>query len=418
MRKKKFLFVTEEDLDFLLVKLKQEGHELRVYSEERGTPLEGFLQKADVVTSWKPWVDWADVMVFDGASWGSAPDRLRKQGKRVIGGSPYTDKLENDREFGQHELKRVGLRILKEVESSSVQKVISHIHKNPGRYVLKPCGDHEVDTTMIGEFNDGRDLIELLEHNKKRFSGQKFFLQEYVKGVEIAVGGFFNGREFVEPINVNVEHKRLFTGNLGPLVWEMGTFVHYTNKRNPLFTKTLGKLRDRFREAGYVGYLDVNCIVNAKGIHPLEFTCRFGYPIAAILWEGNRARAGDTLWNLVEQKECSWSPRKGFACGAVIALPPFPYQDQKELEKYRGSLLRLKSEQGMYFFDVAKLAGKLVTTDYSPLVVAAHHSSPAKARELMYQRIRSISLENMYYRTDIGSRWEKESRLLKQWGYL
>jgi len=34
--------------------------------------------------------------------------------------------------------------------------------------------------------------------------------------VEVAVGDFFNGTEFIEPINVNFEHKKLFPGNLGP----------------------------------------------------------------------------------------------------------------------------------------------------------------------------------------------------------
>ena len=32
----------------------------------------------------------------------------------------------------------------------------------------------------------------------------------------------------------------------------------------------------------YVGYIDINCIVNNNGIYPLEFTARFGYPAISI----------------------------------------------------------------------------------------------------------------------------------------
>ena len=49
-------------------------------------------------------------------------------------------------------------------------------------------------------------------------------MQKYISGVEIAVGAFFNGNDFVYPINVNFEHKKLFPGNIGPSTGEMGCY--------------------------------------------------------------------------------------------------------------------------------------------------------------------------------------------------
>jgi hypothetical protein len=42
----------------------------------------------------------------------------------------------------------------------------------------------------------------------------------------------------------------------------------------------------KLREEGYIGFIDVNCIVNSNGIYPLEFTSRFGYPTISIQQEG------------------------------------------------------------------------------------------------------------------------------------
>ena len=71
---------------------------------------DGFLEK--VGGHWKDHVDWADIVVFDDVGFGKEADTLRKAGKAVVGGSVYTDRLEEDREFGQSEMKRLGMLTL------------------------------------------------------------------------------------------------------------------------------------------------------------------------------------------------------------------------------------------------------------------------------------------------------------------
>src|SRR3989344_2364402 len=109
---KKFLFVSWESLSGDLAwEILKEGNEVKIYiqSPDDQDVYEGFLERVD---DWKAHKDWADVVVFDDTGFGRIADSLRKEGKLVVGGSVYTDMLEEDREFGQTEMKSAGMNTL------------------------------------------------------------------------------------------------------------------------------------------------------------------------------------------------------------------------------------------------------------------------------------------------------------------
>ncbi len=228
----KFLFVTFESLSADLAwQLKKEGHEVKMYCHNQGEKDVGvgFFEKVD---EWEPLKDWADVIIFDDIGFGSKADQLRGEGKFVVGGSPYTDKLELDREFGQEELKSVGVDVLPSWNFTSFDEAIEFVKKTPDRYVLKPSGkaQSEKELLFIGQEADGKDIIQVLEHYKANWSKKikEFQMQKFAEGVEIAVGAFFNGKDFVMPICVNFEHKHLFPNELGPSTGEMGCYDEET----------------------------------------------------------------------------------------------------------------------------------------------------------------------------------------------
>src|SRR3989344_6848690 len=109
---KKFLFVSFESLSGDLAwQVQKEGNEVKIFiaSESDKDVYDGFLEK---VNKWEEFVGWADVVVFDDVGFGKIADSLRKTGKLVVGGSEYTDKLEEDRQFGQEEMKKAGMIVL------------------------------------------------------------------------------------------------------------------------------------------------------------------------------------------------------------------------------------------------------------------------------------------------------------------
>ncbi|MDX1516624.1 MAG: phosphoribosylglycinamide synthetase C domain-containing protein [Woeseiaceae bacterium] len=424
---KKFLFVSLDALiSDIAWRVKTEGNEVRYYID---TPSEreigdGFVDKVD---DWESHADWADVIVFDDVmGQGEHADRLRRQGKPVIGGTPYTDRLEDDRTFGQEELKKHGVSIIPFQEFTDFDSAIAHVEANPSAYVIKPSGDAQNIKRLlfVGQEDDGKDVIHVLQSYKHAYADtvKVFQLQRRVRGVEVAVGAFFNGSEFMLPINVNFEHKLLFPGNIGPATGEMGTCM-YWSEPNKLFAATLGKLEAKFRQERYVGYIDVNCIVNGNGIYPLEFTARFGYPTISIQSDGINMPVGEFLAGMADGSLKNFKTKRGFQIGLRIVVPPFPYHDPKTFEansKDRVIIFRKPQYEGIHIEDVRLVNGEWLITGKTGvvLVVTGFGSSVKQAQAQAYQRVKNILIPNMYYRTDIGDRWFEDHDRLHTWGYL
>ena len=428
IEKKKFLFVSDAALIGDTVwQVKKEGHEVKYYIKDPSESeiADGFVEK---VKDWRKEVDWADVIIFDDVlGHGTFATELRERGKLVVGGTPYTDKLEDDRSFGQEELKKHGVNIITYAEFSSFDDAISYVKTNPNKYVIKPSGEaqNKKGLLFVGEEEDGADVVRVLEAYKKTHGNNipVIQLQRRISGVEVAVGAFFNGRKFIYPININFEHKKLFPGNIGPSTGEMGTSMFWTMP-NRFFNSTLKKLEDTFAKEGFVGYMDLNCIVNRKGIYPLEFTARFGYPTIFIQQEGMITPISDVLYNLAAGISFDIKTKKGFQVGVRICVPPFPFGGDKEIfeSHSKGSTIVFKKKDysGVHIEDVKLFNDEWVVTGTSGVVltVVGLGNTMREAQKQVYNRVNNILLPHMYYRVDIGDRWYEDSDKLHNWGYL
>jgi phosphoribosylamine---glycine ligase len=424
----KFLFVSYDgligDIAWECVK---EGEDVRFWIKdpEEQEIADGFVPKS---TDWKKDVGWADVVVFDDVlGMGEMAQEVRQAGVKVVGGSPYSDKLEDDRGFGQQELKAAGVSIIPQQDFTSFDDAIAFVKASPNRYVIKPSGEAQNYKRLlfVGEEEDGRDVIQVLEDYKRAWADKikAFQLQRRIMGVEVAAGAFFNGQQFVTPICVNFEHKKLFPGDIGPPTGEMGTSMFWSEP-NKIFTATLEKMASRLARERYVGYIDVNCIVNSNGIYPLEFTARFGYPTISIQQEGLLTPISEMLFKLAEGSLTRLRARAGFQIGVRVVVPPFPYRD---LETFQSTskdaviLFKTPSREGFHIEDVKLVNDEWLVTGTSGVVLIVCGLGPTmkQAQRQAYNRVRNVMIPHMYYREDIGDRWsEEDSDRLHAWGYL
>jgi phosphoribosylamine---glycine ligase len=424
------------DLGDMYLRLSAAGHAVRVFVQdfaEHGV-MDGMVER---VESWRDQLDWIraagrdGVVVFETAEHGAEQDELRRDGFQVIGGSAFGDRLENDRAFGQRVLADAGMSTARTHGFSDFDAAIAFIRANPARYVFKLDGSVTSSwRNYVGQAEDGSDLIALLIGQRARLAAighldASFVLMEHVSGVETGVGAYFNGERFLEPACLDWEHKRFFPGDLGELTGEMGTLVTYEHGER-LFSLTLARLAPLLRESGYVGYINLNTIIDERGVWPLELTCRFGYPGFAILDALHPGGWAPLFRAMLDRNPTRFAARPGFAVGVVLTVPPFPYRyGYAEISKGLPISFRPGTEprqvEQLHLGEVARVDGQLVTSGIVGYVMVATGvgATVQAAQQSAYDAVRTVSLPNARYRNDIGDAFLARGRAeLQRLGYL
>jgi phosphoribosylamine--glycine ligase len=380
--------------------------------------LAGLVEKVEDWRSELAWVRAAGaegVILFESVSegFGALQDALREDGYHVIGGSAYGDRLENDRAYAQQLLGGLGFPAGHVWEFGDPVAAEAFIADRPRRYVLKLSGpDHGSSDTYLGQMEDGRDVRSVLRARAAFLAETcaKLILMEHIEGIEMGIGAYFDGEDFLMPACLDWEHKRFFAGDLGELTGEMGTVATF-DRTQRFFDLTLAKMVPLLRGRGHVGYINLNTIVNVDGIWPLEFTCRFGYPGFAVLDPLQALGWGELFRSMVAGSRPDFPTRPGFSVGVLMTTPPFPYT-RKQIEEPVGlpvmfeEPLTAEDADNIHYGEIGIAAGEFVTSGLYgwTLVVTGLGSTIAAARAAAYDRIGKITIPNARYRLDIGNR--------------
>lgn len=429
----KILFISQEAFGADLAwRLQQEGNLVKFYIENKAFQAcsDGILLQK--VGNWKKELDWVKkdgLILFDSSGFGKVQDQLRKAGYNVVGGSEIGDLLENNRNFGQRIFSQVGMETAFSRTFNNIDSAIDFIKRHPACWVIKQNGQLKKSLNYVGKLENGLDTISMLEFYKKNLPQRQihFDLQKRVQGVEIGVGRYFNGKDWMGPIEFNIEHKSLFAGGLGPKTDEMGTVMWYDdNEDNPIYQATIARMKSYLEKIGFVGDFEINCIVNAEHVYPLEATSRFGDPALQLQTQIHLSPWGDFLLALAQKKDYSLKWRRGEGLIVLVAAPPFPYnikdkrQDSDGVEILMEEELLTKKRKNLHFQE-ARYSQKenrlfIVGRGGYVLHMSNFHEDLATARDELYRDLKKIYIPKMFYRMDIGEKFINQDRKrLERW---
>ncbi|MBI0536173.1 phosphoribosylamine--glycine ligase [Roseomonas sp. KE2513] len=402
--------------------LQREGHEVRVHAEDPpGDRAFGGL--IDTVPDWRAELDWVGrdgIVFFERIGRGAVQDALRAEGYRVVGGSEFGDRLEQERDFGQSVLREAGLAIAESMSFENAPAALAWLREHPGRYVLKH--DEVGRNTFVGDHPEGLDVAFML----RRAGEGRVLLMERIEGVEVGVGAYFDGTAFLRPACIDFEHKRFFPGEMGEMTGEMGTLASYEDSE-ALFAATLDRVAPRFAAAGHVGYVNLNLIVNERGVWPLEFTCRFGNPGFAVLAALQPDGWGDLLGRMAAPREPRrFATRPGFSVAIVLTVPPFPDHHPTTTPEEDPPIFFLQPVEGAelesyHFVDMRQEGGQLLGRRRSGhlMIVTGTGATVEEAQEAARVRARNVVAPELRWRGDIGDRFlSGERERLRALGWL
>lgn len=414
----RFLGIGETcDLGDMYFRLATAGHEVKVFiqSSEAQDIYSGMLE---AVSDWKialPWVKEAGengIIIFEGVGSGNIQDELRQDGYQVIGGSAYGDRLESDRAYGQQVFAQMGLQTCDSHHFTDYDDAIEFLRTHPARYVFKLNGAFALRTlNYVGMLEDGSDILALLTvYRKQEHQTVDFVLMDYIDGIEVGIGAYFNGETFLKPACLDWEHKRFFPGSQGELTGEMGTVVTYRGAEI-IFEKTLARIENDLKQSGYCGYININLIANEDGLWPLEFTSRFGYPGFAICESLHLETWENVFKKLLHRSSGELLTSDGFATGVVLTVPPFPYthgysQISKGLPILFRDSMTDEDYTHLHLAEVALSNNQLITSGTMGYIGVAIGVglTVEESRTQSYALANKVIVPNLRYRNDIGDR--------------
>lgn len=423
---------TADGLLDLALRAKAAGHECK-YHCGSFDPVKAPIGKGLVerVADWRSAMRWCDICIVGGnGKWLSELERWREQGVPIIGGVVDAARLELDRLAGMAAFKRLGVPVAPFRQCSRIEEAMEYVAKRGEGCAVKPCGDvaNKSLSFVAKTAKEALWRLDAWRREGKRFPSG-FIVQDRIQGIEFAVGGWIGPAGFAPGWQENFEEKKLFAGGLGPNCGEAGTVIRLV-KASKLAKKVLEPFEDYLVRLGYVGNIDVNCIIDDEGTAwPLEFTVRLGWPafnIELALHDGDPV---EWLAGLGVGKPTVTRRYNDVAVGVVVALPPYPFGHERpeevvgvpvwgvEGDSYHHVMVAEGRVPAIVDGRQAKAPG-LVTAGSYVMVVTGTGETVQAARGKAYKALDRIHIPaSPFWRIDIGQRLRRQLPELQAHSY-
>ena len=342
-------------------------------------------------------------------------DRLAEMGIPAFGPSKAAAQLEGSKVFSKAFMKRNNIPTAAYESFDSAPAAIEYLESLADFPVVVKAdglalGKGVIIAQSLTEAKDA--VLSMMEDKRFGDSGSRVVIEEFLTGPEVSVLAFADG-DTVVPMVSSMDHKRAFTGDLGPNTGGMGTIApnpHYTPEiaaecMEKIFLPTINCMKAE--GAPFSGCLYFGLMLTPKGPMVIEYNCRFGDPETQVVIPLLKSDLLDIMLACTngglkpEMVEFS----DGAAVCVVIASGGYP-GDYKTGYEILG-IEQAEEDSNIFVYHAGTKLGanaEPLSAGGRVLGVTATAKDLAAAQFAAYAAAAKISFEDSYYREDIGGK--------------
>ncbi|HJA40282.1 MAG TPA: phosphoribosylamine--glycine ligase [Firmicutes bacterium] len=336
-------------------------------------------------------------------------DRFMEAGLKIFGPKANAALLEGSKGFAKDVMKQFQIPTAAYETFTDLEKAENYIRVQGAPIVIKADGLAAGKGVVVAmtEQEALQAVREMLAEGKFGASGNSVVIEEFLEGQEFSLMSLVHDTTVI-PLEIAQDHKRVFDGDKGPNTGGMGayspvpqipdeavqtamdTIVHPTVQA----MKALGR--------SFTGILYAGLILTKDGPKVIEFNVRFGDPETQPILMRLKSDLIEVLLDLLDAKVTDLKWKKEAVIGVVMASKGYPgdYEKGFVIE----GLDTLNPETGVFHAGTKREGDQLVNAGGRVLLIASAGETLQKAQKKVYQEMKKIKSDGLFYRTDIGAK--------------
>lgn len=339
-------------------------------------------------------------------------DRLRAQGRKVIGPSAAAAALEGSKIFAKELMDEAGIPTARFQALDDLSAAKRSLARFECPVVLKADGLAAGKGVVIAKTR--REAEEVLE---RMFSGElagdagkRVVIEDFCPGEEVSFIALSDGENVVPFVAVQ-DHKQVFDGDRGPNTGGMGTYsddrILDAATREEILRRVVRPAIGAMSRRGtpFTGFLFAGLMMTPAGVRVLEFNVRLGDPETQVLMHRLDSDFGQALRAAAEGRlnevNLRWKPDPSVC--VVLCAENYPGTPRKG-DPISGIDAAEATGATVFHAGTARIDNTIVTAGGRVLGVTASGPDLRAAIQAAYAAVDKIHFAGMHYRRDIGAK--------------
>ncbi len=351
-------------------------------------------------------------------------DLFESHGLKIFGPRKMSAEIESSKVFAKNFMKKYGIPTAnyETFTADEIEKAKKFIKSLKPPIVIKADGlAGGKGVTICESIDEAINTINLYFVDKIfGQAGEKVVIEEFLTGEEASVFAVTDGEDFILLAPAQ-DYKRVFDNDLGKNTGGMGSYapaVFIDNKtlekiKTQIIERTISGLKNEGRE--YKGCLYCGLMLTDEGPKVLEFNCRFGDPETQVVLPLLDGDVIDMFTRAIDGgiKNFNHSIKKATAVCVIIASAGYPDNYETGMEIFGLDEVKKMDDIIVFHAGTKKVNGKILTAGGRVLGVTAigRENDFEGTIKRVYEAVEKIKFKGMHYRTDIGKKALKHSRI-------